>query len=129
MFCERCATLTRQLRHDPTAEPHVELMSGSCMWPDEISRDWCTPCIWKTREWFHLRYMLTVGESVPHEAVEAWQRLEQQYPNWPLFRPERRSPELAEKVRRMVHRATRRFLVDCERMDREYRKHQAENRQ
>jgi hypothetical protein len=126
MFCERCAVLTRQLIYDPAAEPRAELMSGSCMWADEISREWCIQCIWKTRAWFHLRYQLTVGELVPPEAMERWGQLEQEYPNWPLFRPERRSPEIAERVWRMVHRATRRACIDLERMDREYRKCQAD---
>jgi hypothetical protein len=126
MFCERCAPLTRRLIYDPAAEPHAELMSGSCMWPDEIYRGWCIQCIWKTREWFHLRYQLTVGEPVSVEALERWGQLEQEYPNWPLFRPERRSPELAEKVRRLVHRATRRACIELERMDREHRKRQTE---
>jgi hypothetical protein len=54
MFCERCAPLTRQLIFDPAAEPHAELMSGSCMWSDEISREWCIQCIWKQRQWFHV---------------------------------------------------------------------------
>lgn len=125
MFCERCAPLTRRLNYDPAAEPHAELMSGSCMWPDEISREWCTQCIWKTREWFHLRYQLTVGEPVPAEALERWRQFEREYPNWPLFRPERSSPDIAERVRRMVHRATRRTCIELERMDREYRKRQA----
>jgi hypothetical protein len=126
MFCEQCAPLTQRLIFDPAAEPRAELMSGSCMWPDEINREWCIQCIWKLREWFHLRYQITVGEPVPAAALERWGQLEQEFPNWPLFRPERRSPEIAERVRQMVHRATRRACIDLERMDREYRRRQAE---
>jgi hypothetical protein len=96
------------------------------MWADEIHRGWCTPCVWKTREVFHLRYQITVGEPVPAESVAYFGELEQQFPNWPLFRPERRSPEIAERVRRMVHRNTRQACVDLERLDREYRRRQAE---
>src|SRR2546425_7453289 len=88
MFCERCSPMTRRLIYDPAAEPHAELMSGSCMWPDEISHDWCIECIWKSREWFHVRYQLTVGEPVTAEALERWGQLEHEFPNWPLFRPD-----------------------------------------
>ncbi len=128
MFCERCAILTRRLIYDPAAEPHAELMSGSCMWPDEISQEWCTPCIWKMREWFHLRYQLTVGEPVPPEALECWQQLEQEYPNWPLFRLERRSPEIAERVRQMVNRNRRQACIAFERLEREFRSRQTEGK-
>ena len=122
MFCERCVKLTRWLIYDPAAEPRAELMSGSCMWPDEISREWCIECIWKAREWFHLRYQLTIGEPVPAEGLDRWRQLEQEYPNWPLFRRERQSPDIAVQVRRMVHRANRRACIELDRMDREYRK-------
>jgi hypothetical protein len=96
------------------------------MWPDEISREWCSECIGKMRQWFHLRYQLTVGKPVPVEALEALGHLQQKYPNWPFFRPERRSAEIADRVRRMVHHATRRACIELERMDREYRKRQEE---
>jgi hypothetical protein len=128
MFCERCAPLTRQLIYDLAAEPHAELMSGSCMWPDEISGEWCIQCIWKAREWFHLRYQLTVGEPVPPEALHAWQQMEREYPNWPLFRLERRSPEIAEQVRRMVHRNRRQACIALERLDRELRNRQPDRK-
>jgi hypothetical protein len=127
MFCDRCAPLTRTLTFDPAAEPQAELMSGSCMWADEIHRDWGIQCIWKTREVFHLRYQITVGEAVKPQSVAYFSDLEQQFPNWPLFRPERRSPEIAERMRRMVRRNTRQACVDLERMDREYRKRQAQD--
>lgn len=52
MFCERCAPLTRTLTFDTEVEPRAELMSGSCMWADEIHRGWCIQCVWKTREVF-----------------------------------------------------------------------------
>jgi hypothetical protein len=96
------------------------------MWADEIHRNWCIRCVWKTREVFHLRYQITVGEAVAPESMTYFRELEQQFPNWPLFRPERRSPEMAERVRRMVRRNTRQACVDLERLDREYRRQQAE---
>lgn len=128
MFCERCAPLTHALTFDPTAEPRAELMSGSCMWADEIHSSWCIQCVWKTREIFHLRYQITVGEEVPSRSVAYFCELEQQFPNWPLFRPERRSPEIADQVQRMVRRNTRQTCIDLKRMDREYRRQQIEGR-
>src|SRR3982751_152737 len=55
MFCDGCAALTHTLTFDLLAEPRAELTSGSCMWADELHRDWCIQCIWKSREVFHLR--------------------------------------------------------------------------
>jgi len=122
MFCERCAPLTRTLMVDPAAEPRAELMSGSCIWDDEIHREWCIQCVWKAREVFQLRFQITVGEQVPPEAMAFFLALERQFPTWPFFRPERHSPEIAEQVRRLVHRNTRQACIDLERMEREYRR-------
>ncbi len=126
MFCERCAELTRQLTFDPLAEPLAELLTGSCIWADERCRDWCSECTDKVKELFHLRYQMTVGDSVPPEAVAYFLNLEKQFPTWPLFRPERRSPEVAETVRRMVRHNLKRACIEVERMDREYRKRTGE---
>lgn len=119
------APLTCTLTFDPAAVPRAELMSGSCMWTDETHRGWGIRCIWNTRELFHLRYQITVGEPVPPEAVASSHDLEQQFPNWPLFRPERRSPEIAEQVRCMVQRNSRQACIGLMWMDREYRRQQA----
>jgi hypothetical protein len=101
-------------------------MSGSCWWPDEISPEWCTRCFWDMRAVFYLRYCMTVGEAIDHRAFEAWERLKQEFPEWPLFRPERRSPEMADKVRRLVHLANRRACIEMERMEREFRRRAVE---
>lgn len=124
MFCERCMSLTHALTFDPAAVPRAELLSGSCMWADEIHPDWCIHCIGKTREVFHLRHQLTVGEPAPAESTAYFRALEQQFPNWPLFRPERRAPEIAEQVRRLVRRNRRQACVEWARMDREQRRKQ-----
>ena len=126
MFCERCAQLTRRLTWDPLAEPRAELLTGSCIWMDERCRDWCSECTDKVKELFHLRYQMTVSESVPPEAVAYFLELEKRFPNWPLFRPERRSPEIADKVRRMVRHNLKRACIEIEKMDREYRKREAD---
>ena len=81
------------------------------------------------KELFHLRYQITVGDSVPPEAVAYFLELEKQLPSWPLFRQERRSPEIAEKIREMVRHNTRRACITIERMDREYRKGAGEESQ
>jgi hypothetical protein len=126
VFCERCAALTRQLQYDPLAEPRAELLTGSCIWTDERCRDWCSECTDKVKELFHLRYQITVGDSVPAAAVAYFLELERRCPNWPFFRPERRSPEIAEKIRRMVRHNTRRACIAIETMDREYRNREAD---
>ena len=126
MFCEKCVALTRQLVYDPAATSSVELLSGALIWSDERSREWCWECVCRVRHWFRLRYEIVVGDPVSDVTMEAWRQLQLEYPNWPLFRPERCSAEDPEKVRRMVYRASRKFCVDMERLDREYRKKQGE---
>jgi hypothetical protein len=69
---------------------------------------------------------MTVGESIDHLAREAWERLEREFLEWPLFRPERRSSEIADKIRSLVHRANRRACIELERMEREFRRQKAE---
>jgi len=81
------------------------------------------------KELFHLRYQITVGDSVPAEAVAYFLELEKRFHNWPFFRPERRSPEIADKIRRMVRYNTKRACIAIERMDREYRKSEADQTQ
>lgn len=120
LFCHRCQVRTRKLAFDPAAEPIAELTSGFCIWPDEVDREWCHLCISKARVAFHTRYRLTGGEPVSQDAVECFFQLEKQYPAWPIFRPERRLPEIAKLVRGMVQRATRRACVNAERFDRKY---------
>jgi hypothetical protein len=79
------------------------------------------------RAWFHFRFQLVVGDPVPAEALAAWRMMQLEYPDWPLFRPERCSSEDPKKVRRMVDRETRKLCVGLERLDREFRKRQADN--
>jgi len=126
VFCERCAALTRRLTYDPLAKPRAELLTGSCIWTDERCRPWCSACTDRVKALFHLRYRITVGDSVPPESVAYFLELEKQFPTWPLFRPERRSPEIAETVRRMVRHNLKRTCVELERLDREHRKRAAE---
>jgi hypothetical protein len=122
VFCERCAALTQRLTYDPLAAPRAELLTGSCIWTDERCREWWSECTDKVKELFHLRYQITVGDSVPSEALAYFLELEKLFPNWPLFRPERRSPEIAEAVRRTVRHNTKRACIALERLDRDYRK-------
>ncbi len=102
MFCERCSDLTRGMEHDPAAGLFAELLTGSCIWKDEICRQWCFPCQNRTRRLFHARYCMTVGEPVEPEHQSLWDQAERDFPNWPIFRPERRSSAIADQVRRLV---------------------------
>jgi hypothetical protein len=124
MFCEKCAVLTRRLVYDPVATSGVEFLSGALIWSDERSLEWCWDCVQRARHWFRLRYEIVVGDPVSNATMEAWRQLQREYPNWPLFRLERCSSQNPEKVRRMVYRATRKFCVNMERLDREYREKQ-----
>lgn len=121
LFCSKCAPLASQLAYDPAAESFAEMLSGSLIWRDETARGWCTPCAQATRKVFHLRYCMTVGDPLDPEAVELWQRLEQEFPNWPLFRPDRRSPENGPELRRTIDSKTEQFWEELQQITREWR--------
>jgi hypothetical protein len=118
VFCDRCAALTRELQYDPRAAPRAELLTGSCIWADERCRDWCSACTDKVKELFHLPHQITIGDSVPVEAIAYFLELERGFPNWPFFRRERRSPEIADRIRRMVRHNTKRTCIATDTMDR-----------
>ncbi len=102
MFCEQCATMTRRLSFDPSAGFGAELFTGSCIWNDECCPRWCIPCSDATRALFHARYCMTVGAPVSPEVQSLWEQTRTEFPDWPLFRPERRSAAIAGDVRRLV---------------------------
>ena len=114
LFCERCALLANRLFYSPAARHHAELLSGSCIWDDETARGWCLRCIGLTRILFRARYCMTVGEPVQPDAQILWEQAEREYPNWPLFRPERRADPLADEVRRLVDELTTELLAGWE---------------
>lgn len=116
MFCERCVPLTHCLSRDPTARPHPELMSGSCIWDDEICRRWCIRCMHRTRLLFHARYCMTVGDPIRPEAQSLWDQAAVEFPDWPIFLPERRSSGIAGEVRRLVDERNERELGALEAM-------------
>lgn len=59
---------------------------------------------------------MTVGEPVRPEARALWDETEKAFPNWPIFLPERRSPEIAGEVRRLVEERNERELGPVEAM-------------
>lgn len=106
MFCDKCAPWARSLVYDPNARFAAELLSGSCIWADEHTTEWCMDCVGRTRFLFHARYCMTVGEPVTPEAQALWDQAEREFPEWPFFRPERRSAAIADEVRRLVDEFT-----------------------
>lgn len=116
MFCERCDLLTRRLAYESADRPGAELFSGSCMWADEVCREWCHRCMEETRLLFHARYCMTVGEPVSPEARSLWDQAEKEFPSWPIFLPERRSPEIAVEIRRLVEEMNEREFGPIEAM-------------
>jgi hypothetical protein len=111
LFCPKCAPLTSGLTYDPAAGSFAEMMSGALIWGDERGK-WCIPCVWAMRAIFRLRYCMTVGEPLDPESLETWRKLEQEFPNWPLFRPDRRRPEDGPQVRDLVEGKTNRFIEE-----------------
>lgn len=116
MFCARCGPLTRRLAYNPADRPGTELFSGSCIWSDEFSREWCVACAQGTRLLFHARYCMTTGEPVGPETASLWDQTERDFPSWPIFRPERRSPEIAGEIRRLVEEMCEREFGPIEAM-------------
>ena len=104
-FPEQAVAILRSARFDRTARPSVEMMSGSFIWDDEASFEFVAICrhhgcmaYWEP---FVFRSSLIRGE--PDESSRrGWEELERACPEWPGFRPERRSESLRLELERQL---------------------------
>ncbi len=89
---DKIAPKLNQLREDPNARVHYELMSGGLVWSDELpswdqletGESHCLRAVWRFRS------SLIMG--TPEEKHRAsWERAQEVFPDWPGFLPQRRS--------------------------------------
>jgi hypothetical protein len=101
LFPEAAIAILRLTRWNPQAACSYEGMSGGLVWADEFPREAISACIqvdnWAFRFVWGYRASLIRGQ--PREELRTpWDQLAQECPQWPGFRPERRSAELRERL-------------------------------
>ena len=103
LFPEAALTILRQARFDANASHHFEIMSGGFSWSDERLLEVANVCMaeesWAFRILIGYRASL-IREAPQEELRTPWGQLLRECPDWPGFRPERRSPELAAELER-----------------------------
>jgi hypothetical protein len=123
VFPDEVIHLLRRTVFQPDAQRHYDMLSDSFWWSDELLLEMAGLCLSKKNWAFRtlLSYRGTLIQGQPCEQLRApWDQLARECPNWPGFRPERRSTELLPALQR----AGRRALISCEQADREYRRKQ-----
>jgi hypothetical protein len=126
LFPEAALAILRQARFDANASHQFEIMSGGFAWSDERLAEVapiCTPQDnWSFR--ILMGYRASLTRDAPREELRApWDQLLRECPDWPGFRPERRSPTLAAEL----EREGRRSCVGLRRAMREFEKQKGEN--
>jgi hypothetical protein len=113
LFPEAAIAILRRTQWNPRAACAYEGMSGGLVWGDEFPLDAISACVsvdnWAFR--YVLGYRASLIRGTPREELRPpWDQLAQQCPQWPGFRPERRSSEL----RKLLEAENTRFLADVE---------------
>ncbi len=86
------------LEYDPHATKSFELMSGGFVWSDESPQAYDDVASGYAFR-FLLGYRTSLIMGKPQEALESvWNAVRTECPDWPGFRPERISIELAEEL-------------------------------
>jgi|SRR5208283_4847944 len=125
LFPPEALAILRQALWDPNATRSYEIMSGGFSWSDERMTDVSFVCM-AHRSWafrFLMGFRASLSAGAPREELSPpWDQLLQECPDWPGFREERRSTELAAEL----HRESRRMCINCLRWEREVRKQASE---
>jgi hypothetical protein len=105
-----------QTKWTPSAERTFDGMAGGFVWDDEFTREAISACTeidnWAFRVVIAYRASLVAGE--PREELRApWDQLARDCPDWPGFRPERRSTDLKGPM----ERANERFMASIRRLE------------
>jgi hypothetical protein len=107
------------LRYDPQAKRSYELMSGGFVWSDEYPAGFS----WGTGDFalrFLVGYRASLVRGAPREELRSvWDAVLAGCPDWPGFRPERRSTDLVGEL----DRASKRMMRSVDALDRASRKH------
>jgi hypothetical protein len=120
LFPESALTILRRINWDPNASCLYEGMSGGLVWGDEFPReafsDSHREVIGAMR--FVLGYRASLIRGQPREGLRsAWEQLARECPRWPGFRPERRAPELRDRL----DAENDRFLRELNEQEEKYR--------
>lgn len=89
---------------------NIELLSGAPFWGDERFDEFVMACKGRSSERIHdlnvWRLYLITGERSQladyTRCEESWNYVLLRCPNWPGFRPERRMPEIASRIKTMI---------------------------
>ena len=105
----------RELRADPQATRHYEMMSGGFMWSDERPGGGYSEVAGDYAMRFLFGYRASLVRGQPREDLRSvWEVVLAACPEWPGFLPERCSPALAEEL----SRASKSGLRDLDRLER-----------
>jgi hypothetical protein len=109
----------RGVRYDPKAERSYELMSGGFVWSDEYPAGF-TFTVGDFAFRFLVGYRASLIRGAPREELRSvWDAVLAGCPDWPGFRPERRSTDLVTEL----DRASKRMMRSVDALDRACRKH------
>jgi len=112
----------RDLRVDPHATRHFEIMSGGFFWSDEKPASAYSEKAGDYAMRFLLGYRASLIRGKPREDLRAvWDAVLAACPQWPGFLPERRSHTLAEEL----ERASKSSMRYVDRLDRAVTKAQS----
>lgn len=113
LFPVEALAILRQAKWDANAKRSYDAMSGGFGWSDERLGDVAFLCVevgnWAFR--YLMGYRASLIRGAPREELRAaWDQLRRECPDWPGFRPERASPDLAVELKREDRRICREFL-------------------
>ena len=104
-FPEEAVAVLRAAQYDPTARPGLEMLSGSFIWDDERYLEFVPVCRAKgcRAYWEPVLFRTSLIKGRPDETCRrGWEELRRVCPEWPGFRPERRSESLLRELERQL---------------------------
>jgi dienelactone hydrolase len=104
-FPEKAVAILRAARYDSAARPSLELISGSFIWWDEDYLEFAGTCRGLGCRAYQepIRFRTSIIMGSPDESCRrGWEELQRACPEWPGFRPERRSESLRAELERQL---------------------------
>jgi hypothetical protein len=114
LFPEEAIVILRAAVYFADAKRSYDMMSGSFLWSDELLRESAPAC--RRHNSWAFRYLLGYRGSVirgtpDNKLLPVWEQVMRSCPNWPGFRPERNSTNLAAELRRIGKAECRRIFA------------------
>jgi hypothetical protein len=110
LFPDEAVAFLRETRYDPDARRGFEALTCALHWSDERLPRVARMCMnHGSRAYFYLMvFRSSLIQGKPKEEYRrTWDQLEAACPDWPGFRPERSSTELAEHLECRMNRIFR----------------------